>query len=142
MIGTTDNLEPPRSDPKIGLTFERLDLAGPPASGKEEWENAVLLMRLNTAPTGRIAGCTLFGGTIEFYAGPWQFVDNVSRGTPRGTFSHGVVAGQFVHDVLVRGNQVKPIASSGKLWRFVAIMELWTFGPDREQYGRGGRPAR
>ncbi|WP_406696660.1 hypothetical protein V5E97_37310 [Singulisphaera sp. Ch08] len=121
VIGSTDNLEPARSDPTIGLTFERLDLASPPPSGTTEWEEAVRLMRLNTAQGGRITGCTLFGGMIEFFGGPWQFVDNLSQGTPSGTFSHGVVVGHFVHDLLVRGNRAKPIARSGKTWRFLIV---------------------
>ncbi|AGA26191.1 right-handed parallel beta-helix repeat-containing protein [Singulisphaera acidiphila] len=121
VIGSTDNLEPARSDRKIGLTFERLDLAGPPPSGATQWEDAVRLMRLNTAQAGSIKGCTLFGGVIEFFAGPWQFVDNNYRGTPSGTFSHGVVVGHYVHDLLVRGNRIKPVGRSGKTWRFLVV---------------------
>ena len=121
VIGTTDNLEPARSDPKAGLTFERLDLAGPPPSGATDWEEAVRLMRLNTAQSGSITGCTLYGGMIEFVLGPWQFVDNTYRGTPSGTFSHGVVVGHLVHDLLVRGNRIKPVGRSGKTWRFLVV---------------------
>lgn len=124
VIGTTDNLEPARSDPKFGLTFQGLDITTSPSSGTKDWEEAVRVMRLVTSQGGSISGCALEGGPIEFFGGPWRFVDNTHRGTPPGTFSHGVVACHFVHDVLVRGNRIKPHANSGKLWRFFVVTDL------------------
>ncbi|SIO67267.1 hypothetical protein SAMN05444166_8310 [Singulisphaera sp. GP187] len=121
VIGTTDNLEPARGGVKLGLTFDRLDLASPSPSGATEWEEAVRLMRLNGAQLGSVTGCTLYGGMIEFFGGPWQFVDNTYRGTPSGTFSHGVIVGHFVNDLVVRGNRIKPVRPSGKTWRFLVM---------------------
>ena len=78
-------------------------------------------MRLTNAKGGMIAGNILFGGPIEFFDGPWQFVNNDLRGTPAGTYSHGVFTGHATHDVTIKGNRVKPVEPSGKIWRFLVL---------------------
>jgi hypothetical protein len=78
-------------------------------------------MRLVTAQGGSVTGCTLHGGSIEFFGGPWQFLDNTYRGLPPGTFSPCVIGGHYVHDLVVRDNRIKPIGPSGKMWRFLVV---------------------
>ena len=85
----TDNLDPGYDEPKVNVVFTRLDLESPAVENPAGWIEAVRLMRLVHAQSGVIAENVLRGGTIEFFDGPWQIVDNVFRGTPPGTFSHG-----------------------------------------------------
>ena len=99
----------------------RLDLESPAPADPSKWTEAVRLMRLTNAKGGMIAGNILFGGPIEFFDGPWQFVNNDLRGTPAGTYSHGVFTGHATHDVTIKGNRVKPVEPSGKIWRFLVL---------------------
>ena len=99
----------------------RLDLESPAPADPSKWTEAVRLMRLTNAKGGMIAGNILFGGPIEFFDGPWQFVNNDLRGIPAGTYSHGVFTGHATHDVTIKGNRVKPIEPSGKIWRFLVL---------------------
>ena len=78
-------------------------------------------MRLIGARNGVIAENILRGGPIEFFGGPWRIVDNDFRGTPPGTFSHGVFTGHGTHDLLVRGNRTRALEPSGKTWRFLVL---------------------
>ena len=68
-----------------------------------------------------MAGNILRGGPIEFFDGPWQFLNNDFRGTARGTISHAVFAGHGTHDVVIRGNRAKPVEPGGKAWRFLGL---------------------
>ena len=78
-------------------------------------------MRLVGAASGAIVGNRLRGGPIEFFSGPWEFLNNEFRGTPPGIVSPGVLAGHFTHDVLIRGNRVSSPPPSGKTWRFLVL---------------------
>jgi len=121
VIGTTDNFDTVPSLPKANLTFEGLDLESPPASGKEPWEEATKLLRAHNATSGRFARNTLRGGVVELFEGPWQVVDNVSRGTPPKTFSHGVFTAHDPHDLVVKNNRTANVGPSGKTWRFLVL---------------------
>jgi len=121
VIGTSDQFDGHRPDRKLGLLFQNLDIEGPPQSGSADWVEAIRLMRLVTAQGGTISGCSLRGGMIEFFGGPWRFLDNQYRGTPRGTYSATVVVGHYTHDVQVKGNRAKPQLGSGKTWRFLTL---------------------
>ena len=39
-----------------------------------------------------------------------------------GTFSHSVLTLHDAQDLVVRGNQIKPVAPMGKTWRFLVIV--------------------
>ncbi|MCA1685466.1 MAG: hypothetical protein LC745_05675, partial [Planctomycetia bacterium] len=106
---------------KFNLTFERLDIEGPPTSGKTPREEAVKLMRLNNAPCGRVANNVLRGGLIELFGGPWQVVDNDYRGTPAGTFAYSVFAAHDPYDLLIKNNKARPVGPGGKVWRFLVL---------------------
>ncbi len=121
VIGTTDNRDQGKNNYKAGLVMTRLDLESPAPADPSKWTEAVRLMRLTNAKGGMIAGNILFGGPIEFFDGPWQFVNNDLRGTPAGTYSHGVFTGHATHDVTIKGNRAKPVEPSGKIWRFLVL---------------------
>jgi hypothetical protein len=121
VIGMTDNLDPPHPDPKRDLKFVHLDIEGPPSSRSKDWEEAPRLMRLVNGGGGRITNCVLNGGPIEFFSGPWQFLDNEYRGTAAGTYCHGVFVGHEVGNLVIRGNRARPAAGSGKTWRFLVL---------------------
>ncbi len=121
VIGVTDNLDQGHDDQKVNITFRHLDLEIPPALNREGWVEALRLIRLFRAKSGVIEGNTLRGGPIEFFEGPWRIVDNDFRGTPKGTFSHGVFEGHGTHDMLVRGNKTRADGPSGKTWRFLVM---------------------
>jgi hypothetical protein len=111
----------PPVGPLVGLAFVGLDLAGPPSAGAAPWEEAVRLFRLAGADSGRIAKCTLKGGMIELWGGPWTVEGNAHLGTPAGTFAHAVVAAHETHDLVVRGNTTEARAPHGKTWRFLVL---------------------
>jgi hypothetical protein len=120
-IGTTDDRDQGHRELKVNLVLNRLDLESPAAPDLSKWIDAVRLIRLTNASGGVVAGNILRGGTIEFFGGPWQMLDNDFRGTPAGTISHAVFAGHGTHDLLIRGNRVKPIGPAGKTWRFLVL---------------------
>lgn len=121
VIGTTDNLDNLPDNPKPALVFESLDLAGPPSSKSSGWEDALKLMRLKDAPCGRVVGCTLRGGVVETFDGPWVFEGNTFNGTEPGTHSPSVFAVHDPHDVVVRKNVARSVAPAGKTWRFLVF---------------------
>ena len=121
VIGTTDSRDPDRGPLKAGISIRKLDVEGPPASGRQAWENSVGLMRLVGAPNGRIEGCTLKGGMIEFDQGPWTIVDNRFQGARPGTTLQAVFSGHNTHDLELRGNRTKNVGPSGKTWRFLVL---------------------
>ncbi len=124
VIGTTDNQDQNRNDLKVGIVITKLDLRGPDPEDPSKWTEALRLMRFTNCKGGRVEGNTLYGGPIEFFDGPWQFINNTCHGTPPKTFSHGVITGHYTHDLLIRGNRVKPVEPSGKLWRFLVLTHV------------------
>lgn len=119
VIGATDDKDPGPGDLKADLNFRKLDLEGPPPSGK--WDEAPRLIRLGRAVCGAIEGNTLRGGAIELAGGPWRIVDNTYRGTAPGTFAYSVISAHDPHDLVVKGNTARPVAGSGKTWRFLVM---------------------
>ncbi|MDR3623053.1 MAG: hypothetical protein P4L85_27115 [Paludisphaera borealis] len=123
VIGTTDDRDPQRHELKVGVAVTNLDLEGPAATAPSKWAEAMRLMRFTNAMSGRIEGNTLKGGPIEFFKGPWVCLNNVCTGTQPGTFSQGVFTGHGTNDMVVRGNRVKPVEPSGKVWRFLVLTQ-------------------
>ena len=123
VIGTTDNLDGVKADPKVNLTFSGLDLEGPQKSGTAAWEETPRLMRLRDATCGKVVKNTLRGGLIHLFGGPWEVVDNEYKGTPPGTFTGAVFVVHEPHDVVVRNNRAKPVGPSGKTWRFLTFVQ-------------------
>jgi hypothetical protein len=121
VIGTTDERDNRFNALKVDLTFTRLDLEAPPAADPDGWEAAPGLIRLMTAESGRIAGNTLHGGTIEFDHGPWTITGNTYTGTPAGTFTDAVFSGHETSGLEVAGNRAESRAGSGKTWRFLVL---------------------
>ncbi len=116
-----DGFDPPSPAVLADLTFTKLDLQAPPASGRAAWEDAVNLIRLAGAVCGKIENCTLRGGPMEFFGGPWRIVGNEHQGVPTGTSSPCVFAGHYVHDLLIRDNKTRLVAPAGKTWRFLVL---------------------
>lgn len=121
VIGLPDDKDPPPALPIADLSFTRLDLQSPPATKPEGWEWSINLMRLYGALSGRIENCTLKGGLIEFFGGPWRIVGNTHDGTQLGTKCAAVFAGHDLHDLLVKDNRTKFVAPAGKTWRFLVL---------------------
>ncbi|OJW08809.1 MAG: hypothetical protein BGO49_08360 [Planctomycetales bacterium 71-10] len=116
-IGTSDDRDPNPFEKKWGLAFLKLDVETPPNPEPGQWADALKTMRFTNADGGRVEGCKILGGPIEFFSGPWTFRDNTFRGAPAGTTSSAAIAGHYVVDLTVKGNRAKP-EPSGKLWRF------------------------
>jgi hypothetical protein len=121
VIGTTDNRDQGHDDPRFDITITRLDLEIPPPADPSKWVEAMRLIRLTNAKSGMIAGNILRGGPIEFFGGPWKVLNNDYRGTPAGTYSHGVFTGHGTFDMVVQGNRAKPVEPSGKTWRLLVL---------------------
>ena len=84
VIGTTDDRDSDPKDSKYGITLARLDLEGPAASSP--WEEAVHLIRVVSASSGRISDNSLKGGEVIFGGGPWKITGNTYKGTLPNTF--------------------------------------------------------
>jgi hypothetical protein len=117
----TDALDQGHNEPKVNVTFTRLDLEVPPVEKSTGWIDAIRLMRLLGAKNGVIADNILRGGSIEFFRGPWQIVNNDFRGTRPGTISHCVFAAHGTYDLVIRGNRTRALEPSGKTWRFLVL---------------------
>jgi hypothetical protein len=126
VIGTTDNHDQGHDDLKFGVVITRLDLEIPPPADPAKWVEAMRLIRLTNARSGMIAGNILRGGVVEFFGGPWQVINNDYRGTPPGTFSHGVFTGHGTYDLVLQGNRAKPVEPAGKTWRFLVLTHQGT----------------
>jgi hypothetical protein len=122
VIGMTDNFDQQRDEPIANVAFTRLDLEVPPVEKRDEWVEALRLMRLNpSGSSGVIAGNVLRGGPVEFLDGPWRIAENEFRGALPGTYSHGVFEGHYPHDLQIRGNKTHSPNPSGKTWRFLVL---------------------
>lgn len=121
VIGTTDSADHMPDLAKAALVFENLDLQGPPSSKASGWDESVKLMRLKDATCGRVTGCTLHGGVIEAFEGPWTIENNTYTGTPPGTFAPAVFEVHDPHDVVARNNVVRVAVPAGKTWRFLVF---------------------
>jgi hypothetical protein len=118
LVGVTDAND---GSPRVGLSFTRLDLEAPPAANPSGWEDAPRTFRLVNARSGRVANNRIRGGTIELCEGPWEIVDNDYLGTLPGTVSYCVIGAHYCYDLVVRGNQARSVAPSGKTWRFLVM---------------------
>ena len=121
VIGSTDDRDPDPRDPKFGISLTKLDLEGPAAS--TDWEEAVHLIRLASAASGRIADNTLKGGAVVFGGGPWKITGNVHKGTLPKTFCYEVFSARWVHDLTFVGNKATVEGPSGKSWRFLILAQ-------------------
>jgi hypothetical protein len=121
ILGATPLFDDAHKDLRAGLTFSKLDIEGPPAANPATWAGATRIMRMVNARNGKIVGCTLRGGMIELFEGPWQILDNDYRGTAPGTWSPSVFTVHNPHDVTIRNNRAKPVGPSGKTWRFLIL---------------------
>ncbi|MBX6315253.1 MAG: hypothetical protein IRY99_20430, partial [Isosphaeraceae bacterium] len=119
VIGSTDNLDPGPTGLKVEIRLKDLDLESPPVPSG--WEEAPRLIRLVTAMSGQIEGCTLKGGTTEYAYGPWQIQGNTYLGTVPNTYAGAVFAGHWSRDVVLAHNTAQPTGPSGKTWRFLAL---------------------
>jgi hypothetical protein len=108
---------------RVNIRIERLDLQGPPVArpSRTRTEPTPKLIRLPGTISGRIAGNRLRGGTIEFFAGPWEVVDNIYTGTPVGSACYDVFVGHGTQGLVLKGNRAKPQAPHGKTWRFLVL---------------------
>ncbi len=116
-IGTSDDRDPNHSEKKWGLAFLKLDIEAPANPEPGKWVDALKAIRLANADGGRVEGCKILAGPVEFFSGPWTFLNNTFRGTPTGTTSPGAITAHWPLDVVVRGNRARP-EPGGKLWRF------------------------
>ncbi|WP_337174760.1 hypothetical protein [Paludisphaera sp.] len=117
VIGTSDSRDKDPWEKKWGLSLLKLDIEASANPEPGNWGDALKAMRFTNADGGRVEGCKILAGPIEFFNGPWTILDNTFRGAPRGTRSNGAIAAHFPLDVTVRGNRAKA-EPGGKLWRF------------------------
>lgn len=121
VVASTQNLDPPRDDPKHNTKLRNLDIEGPQPHG--DYEEAVKLMMLASATSGEIVNNTLTGGTVEFIQGPWRIEGNDFRGTLAHTYNYAVFAGHLTHDLLLKGNKARQTIAGGKTWRFLVLTQ-------------------
>jgi hypothetical protein len=121
VIGTTDNRDNVPSDGRYGIKLIRLDLQGPQANSA--WEEAVHMIRVVSASSGRIERNTMKGGAVVFGGGPWTITENVSKGTLPNTFVYELYGGRYTHDLTLIGNKLKDEGPSGKSWRFLVLTQ-------------------
>ena len=119
LIGTTDSRDSSRPGLKTNLTFSNLDLQAPAAL--VDGEEAPRALRLVGADGGLIQGNRFQGGTIEFFGGPWNILDNQFLGTRAGSWAWDVFAGHSAVDLRLQGNVVSPLAGAGTTYRFLVL---------------------
>ena len=108
-------------EPIRQVALDGLDLEAPPAGS--DWEEALALVKLLDARSGRVERCRLKGGTVRIGNGPWSIADNEFLGTRPNTFSHGVFAALYGHDLLIARNRAHDVGPSGKTWRFLVLAQ-------------------
>ena len=106
----------------VRLEVTGLDLEAP-AVESSAWERAPKCMRFVDTDSGLIEACTLKGGEIEFFNGPWRIAGNRHRGTQPGTFAGSFLTAHRTWDLEVLDNQVEPEGASGKLYRFLILTD-------------------
>jgi hypothetical protein len=105
----------------VHVELTDLDLEAPPAS--TEWELAPNCIRLIDTDSGVVERCSLKGGEITLFNGPWRISGNRHRGTQPGTFSGSFLSGRMTRDVEIVDNEIRPEEESGKLYRFLAMAD-------------------
>lgn len=121
IIGTSDDRDKDRRDPKAGLRLAGLDIEAPlPVS---DWEMSPHPFRLLTAANGVIERNRLRAGRIELEGGPWRVVENEHRGAHPGSYAHAVLSVHRTHDLVVERNRVHVEGPSGKTWRFLVMTQ-------------------
>jgi hypothetical protein len=98
-----------------------LDLEAPVAGS--DWEEAPNCLRFLDTDSGVIEGCTLKGGPIMIFNGPWRVAKNRHRGTQPRTFAGSFLSGREIREIAIVENEVRPEPSSGKLYRFVVLVD-------------------
>ncbi len=98
-----------------------LDLEAPPAS--TDWQEAIQLVKFLSASSGRIERCRFKGGTVLFGNGPWSVADNEYLGALPKTYSQGVFAALYSHDLTLARNRAHDVGPSGKTWRFLVLAQ-------------------
>jgi len=136
VIGTTDNRDEDPKDPKFRTSLVGLDLEGPPQTG--DWEEAVHLIRVIAASSGRIEKNILKGGAIVFGGGPWKILGNIHKGTLPKTFCYEAFSARFTHDLTMVGNKATVEGPSGKTWRFLVIAHHGTHDLVKDNVVNGG----
>ena len=137
VIGSSDNRDSrPEGEQRHQVNLNGLDLEAPLASS--DWEEATHLVRLRTVQDGRIEHCRLKGGTVNLGGGPWVVVDNEYLGTVPHTYSHGVFAVQYAHDLILARNRAHDVGPSGKTWRFLVLAQRGAFDQVTDNIIDGG----
>ena len=137
VVGSSDNRDGrPEGEQRHQVQLVGLDLEAPPASSA--WEEAAHLVRLRTALDGRIDHCRLKGGTVNLGGGPWVVVDNEYLGTVPRTYSHGVFAVQYAHDLILARNRAHNVGPSGLTWRFLVLAQRGAFDQVTDNIIDGG----
>lgn len=98
-----------------------LDLEAPLAGS--EWEEAPNCFRFLDTESGVISSCELKGGPTILFNGPWRVEENRHRGTQPSTFAGSFLSGRSIRDIEVIGNEVRPEGPSGKLYRFLVLVD-------------------
>jgi len=107
-----------------GIVLEKLDITGPGGKGgSTQPPEAVKLVKMLNAASGRIEGCVLKGGTVHLAGGPWKIAQNRHDGPLPGTFSYDAFAVTRPLDLEIVSNRVEPTRGSGKLWRFANLTQ-------------------
>lgn len=98
-----------------------LDLEAPVAGS--DWEEAPNCFRFLDTDSGVISSCELKGGPTIIFNGPWRVEKNRHRGAQPKTFSGSFLSGRTIRDIEVIGNEVGPQGPSGKLYRFLVLVD-------------------
>ncbi|WP_169976648.1 KOW domain-containing RNA-binding protein [Tautonia rosea] len=105
----------------VHVEIRELDLEAPVAGS--DWEEAPNCLRFLDTDSGVIEGCTLKGGPIMIFNGPWRVAKNRHRGTQPKTFAGSFLSGREIREIEIVENEVRPEPSSGKLYRFVVLVD-------------------
>ena len=121
VIATAPHRDGGPDEPIRQVSLDGLDIEAPPAGS--DWEEALALVKFLDVRSGRVERCRLKGGTVLVGHGPWSLADNEFLGTRPNTFSQGIFAALYGHDLTVARNRAHDVGPSGKTWRFLVLAQ-------------------
>jgi hypothetical protein len=121
IIGCTLPGESAPPDGRYNIVIEGMRIEAPPAADPSRPQECPRVLHFASAQSGKILDNELRGGTTEFARGPWIIRGNTYLGPPPGYWVFDVFACRWTHDIVIEKNALKPLADSGKTWRFLVV---------------------
>ncbi|AMV38588.1 hypothetical protein VT85_14215 [Planctomyces sp. SH-PL62] len=108
-------------DQDVDVSITNLDVEAPRPGPSEPHQKALDLMHFDDKDSGVISGNVLKGGSVVLGHGPWLVADNKYLGAVARTTAQSFLAGYHLHDVVIRGNDLRQEEAEGYALRFFSF---------------------